>query len=67
MVYYITTYLKFREIVFKNYCHHKTIREVINKFSILETTVWDIIKYYGDSRSILQRKQQKSAKSYNNS
>lgn len=52
----ISTSAKIRELVVKNYCRNKTIREVADELHIPKTTVWNIIKHYGKTGSILDKK-----------
>lgn len=40
----------------KSYCRNKTIREVADELHIPKTTVWNIIKHYGETGSILDKK-----------
>lgn len=56
MVRGISTSSKIRELVLKNYCRNKTIREVADEIRIPKTTVWNIIKHYGETGSILDKK-----------
>lgn len=56
MVRGIATNSKIRELVIKNYCLGKTIREVADELNIPKTTVWNIIKHYGETGNILKNK-----------
>lgn len=56
MVRGISTSSKIRELVIKSYCRNKTIREVAAELIIPKTTVWNIIKHYGEIGNILEKK-----------
>lgn len=56
MVRGILTNSKIRELVIKNYCQNKTIREVADELDIPKTTVWNIIKNYGETGNIQEKK-----------
>lgn len=56
MVRGISTSSKIRELVIKNYCCNKTIREVAAELNIPKSTVWNIIKDYGENGNILNKK-----------
>lgn len=52
----MATSSKLRELVLKNYYRNKTIREVAVELNIPKTTVWNIIKHYGETGNILDKK-----------
>lgn len=62
MVRGISTSSKIRELVLKNYGHNKTIREVAEELNIPKSTVWNIIKHYGETGNILDKKGKSSGR-----
>lgn len=56
MVRGVATSKKIRELVIKSYCKFKSIRKVADELNIPKTTVWNIIKNYGETGILLEEK-----------